>query len=167
MKSSAGETTSLRLKVNTKEYKLEVSASETMVEVLREKLGLKGTKSGCEEGECGACTILVNGEPKPSCILLAIECEGLDITTIEGLADPKTGELHPLQKAFIENGGVQCGFCSPGMILAAKALLDRNSSPSDLEIREAINGNICRCTGYAGIINSIKAAAEVIREGGR
>ena len=154
----------IQLTVNAKKYKVEVSANETLIDVLREKLKLTGTKKGCDQGECGSCTVLVGGEPLLSCMLLAIECDGFDITTIEGLANPKTGELHILQKSFIENGGIQCGFCTPGVILAAKALLDKNISPTDEEIREAINGNICRCTGYMGIVNSIKAAAGAIRQ---
>jgi carbon-monoxide dehydrogenase small subunit len=160
-----GDTTRVvGLTVNSREYTTEVNANETLADVLREKLQLTGTKKGCEQGECGSCTVLINGEPVLSCMLLAIECEGVDITTIEGLSNPKTGELHILQKAFIENGGIQCGFCTPSMILAAKALLDRNLSPTDEEIREAINGSICRCTGYMGIIASIKVAAEGLRK---
>jgi carbon-monoxide dehydrogenase small subunit len=159
-----GTTKAIQLTVNDKKCKVEVGANETLLDVLREKLLLTGAKKGCDQGECGTCTVLVDGEPLLSCMLLAIECEGVAISTIEGLANPKTGELHALQKAFIDNGGIQCGFCTPGMILAAKALLERNGSPTDEEIREAIDGNICRCTGYMGIVTSIKAAAEVIRQ---
>lgn len=158
-----GEKRQICLRINSKEYKVEVSANESLLDVIREKLRLTGTKKGCEEGECGSCTVLMDGEPILSCMRLAIDCEGYDITTIEGLADARTGELHILQKAFVENGGIQCGFCTPGMILAAKALLDKNLSPTDEVIREALNGNICRCTGYMGIINSVKAAADVMR----
>lgn len=154
-----GENKRIALTVNDNLYEVEVHPNETLLDVLREQLFLTGTKKGCDEGECGSCTVLIDGEPLLSCMLLAIECDGVAITTIEGLQDSKTGELHPLQRAFIDNAGIQCGFCTPGMILAAKALLDKNSSPTEEEIREAINGNICRCTGYVGIVNSIKAAA--------
>ena len=156
----------VQLTVNSKEYKVEVNANETLLDVLREELGLTGTKNGCDAGECGACTILLDGKPVSSCLLLAIECEGKDILTIEGLADPRTGELHPLQKAFIDNHAVQCGFCTPGIILTAKALLDKNKSPTQEEIMEAINGHICRCCGYISISKAISAAAENIRKGG-
>ena len=158
----------VKLTVNSKEYKVEVNANETLLDVLREELGLTGAKNGCDAGECGACTILMDGKPVSSCLLLAIECEGKDILTIEGLADPRTGELHPIQKAFIDNYAVQCGFCTPGIILTAKALLDNNPSPTQEEIREAVNGHICRCCGYISIFKAISAAAENIRkEGGR
>jgi len=155
------------LTVNNKEYKVEVSANETLLEVLREKLHLTGAKRGCDQGECGTCTVLVNDQPMLSCLLLAMSCEGKDISTIEGMADPKSEKLHPIQQAFIDHGGLQCGFCTPGIILTAKALLDKNISPSDQEIRESINGNICRCTGYISIIESISAAAERMRKEGR
>jgi aerobic-type carbon monoxide dehydrogenase small subunit (CoxS/CutS family) len=115
-------------------------------------------------GDCGACTVLINGKPTLSCLTLAIECEDKEILTIEGLGDAATGELHPLQRAFVEHYGVQCGFCTPAMILTAKALLDRNPNPNENEIREAINGVICRCTGYLQIVESILAAAEEMRE---
>ena len=154
----------IRLEVNGTPVEVTVPPGRRLVDVLRHELGLVGSKVGCEQGECGSCTVLINGEPVLSCMLLAIECEGVEITTIEGLSNPKTGELHILQKAFIENGGIQCGFCTPSMILAAKALLDRNLSPTDEEIREAINGSICRCTGYMGIIALIKVAAEGLRK---
>jgi carbon-monoxide dehydrogenase small subunit len=156
----------VQLTVNSKEYKVEVNANETLLDVLREELGLTGAKNGCDAGECGACTILLDGKPVSSCLLLAIECEGKDILTIEGLADPRTGELHPIQKAFIDNYAVQCGFCTPGIILTAKALLDKNKSPTQEEIREAVNGHICRCTGYIDIFKAISAAAENIGKGG-
>ena len=155
------------LTINNQEYKVEVSANETLLDVLREKLHLTGTKKGCDEGECGTCTVLVNDQPMLSCLLLAMSCEGEDISTIEGMADAKSETLHPIQQAFIDHGGLQCGFCTPGIILTAKALLDKNISPSDQEIRESINGNICRCTGYMSIIESISAAAERMRKEGR
>ena len=151
---------SIRLNVNGKKHALEVGVNETLADVLREKLGLTGTKLGCNRGECGSCTALINGEAILSCLTLAIECEEKEILTIEGLEDPKTRELDPIQEAFIENFGVQCGFCTPGMILAAKALLDKNPDPSSEEIKEGIQGNLCRCTGYEQIVESIAAAAE-------
>jgi len=156
----------LQLTVNAQKWELEVGANETLLDVLREKLRLTGTKKGCDAGECGACTVLVDGQPMLSCLLLAIECGGKDILTIEGMANPQTGELHPIQKAFIDHDGVQCGFCTPAMILSAQALLNTNISPTEEEIREAIDGNICRCTGYVGIIKSIAAAAEEMRRHG-
>ena len=134
-----------------------------MVEVLREKLGLTGTKIGCNRGECGACTVLIDGEATLSCLTLAIECEGKEVLTIEGLEDPKTRELDPIQTAFMENFGIQCGFCTPGMVMSAKALLNKNPNPSEEEIKEGIQGNLCRCTGYKQIIESILAAAEKMR----
>ena len=164
---ATGARKALRLTVNGKEWEVEVGANETLLDTLREKLRLTGTKKGCDAGECGACTVLVGGQPMLSCLLLAVECGGRDILTIEGMADPKTGELHPIQKAFVEHNGVQCGFCTPGMILSARALLNTNSSPTEREIREAIDGNICRCTGYAGIVESISAAAAQMRKQGR
>jgi len=152
----------VKLVVNGAENTLDVNTNETLAKVLRERLGLTGTKIGCDAGECGACTVLIDGEPIASCLTLAIDCEGKEITTIEGLEDPKTGELHPIQKAFIDHHGMQCGFCTSGMIMSAKALLDRNPHPGKEEIRGAINGNICRCTGYVSIIESISAASETL-----
>lgn len=125
-------------------------------------MGLTGTKKGCEEGECGACTILFNQIPLNSCLMLAVEADGQEITTIEGIAN--NGELSPVQKAFIEKWGLQCGFCTPGMILSATALLKETPNPTELEIREAIAGNLCRCTGYTKIVEAISAAAEVLKE---
>jgi len=153
----------INLKVNGKEHTLGVGANETLVEVLRERLRLTGTKIGCNRGECGACTVLIDGEPVLSCLTLAIECEGKEILTIEGLEDPETGELDPIQEAFIDNFGIQCGFCTPGMVMTAKALLNRNPDPSEEEIKEAIQGNLCRCTGYTQIVESILAASEKMR----
>ena len=153
----------IKLKVNRKEHTLEVGANETLVEVLRERLRLTGTKIGCNRGECGACTVLIDGETILSCLTLAIECEGKEVLTIEGLEDPKTGELDPIQEAFVENFGIQCGFCTPGMVMSAKALLDKNPNPSEEEVKEGIQGNLCRCTGYRQIIESILAAAEKVR----
>ena len=153
----------IKLKVNGKEHNLEVGANETLLEVLRERLRLTGAKIGCNRGECGACTVLIDGEAVLSCLTLAIECEGKDILTIEGLEDPKTGELDPIQEAFVENFGIQCGFCTPGMVMSAKALLNQNPNPSEEEVKEGIQGNLCRCTGYTQIVESILAAAEKMR----
>ena len=133
----------------------------TLAEVLREDLQLTGTKQSCNEGACGTCTVLLDGEPVRSCLLLAADAEGREITTIEGLS--REGELHPLQASFVEHYAIQCGFCTPGMILTAKALLDANPNPTDKEIRRAISGNVCRCTGYAKIVEAIKAASEMAR----
>lgn len=144
----------LTLLVNGEEHSTAVRDGETLLDVLREKLRLTGTKKGCNLGVCGACTVLVDGEPKNSCLLLAAVCEGKAITTIEGIA--QEGTLHPLQRSFIQNGAVQCGFCSPGMILSAYALIQRNSHPSEDEIKGALSGNLCRCTGYARIIRAVK-----------
>jgi carbon-monoxide dehydrogenase small subunit len=130
--------------------------NETLLEVLRERLDLTGAKAGCNQGECGACTVLIDGEAVLSCLTLAVECEGRQILTIEGLEDPETGELDPIQHAFIENYGIQCGYCTPGTVMAAKALLLQNPDPSVEEIKQAIQGNLCRCTGYQQIIASIE-----------
>jgi carbon-monoxide dehydrogenase small subunit len=154
----------VRLVVNGLENSLEVKSNETLANVLRDKLDLTGTKIGCDEGECGACTVLINREPVASCLTLAIDCDGKNIETIEGLADSKTGELHLLQKAFVEHHGAQCGFCTPGMIMTSKALLDETPSPSRQEIRAALNGNICRCTGYVNIVDSVLAASKMIKK---
>jgi carbon-monoxide dehydrogenase small subunit len=135
----------------------------TLSHLIREELGHTGTKEGCGSGECGACTVLVDGEAVNSCLYLAAEIDGKTLLTIEGLA-AKDGTLHPLQKAFIENGGIQCGFCTPGMIMSAKALLDKNPAADENEIKEAIAGNLCRCTGYAQIIDAIKAASDHTEE---
>jgi carbon-monoxide dehydrogenase small subunit len=147
----------IRLKVNGEVHEIAVDPWRTLLEVLREDLGLTGTKESCDLGTCGACTVLINGEPMLSCLLLAWEWEDQEILTIEGMATG--GRLHPLQEAFINHGAFQCGFCTPGMILAAKALLDENPHPSEKEIRQAISGNICRCTGYTKIIEAILAAS--------
>jgi carbon-monoxide dehydrogenase small subunit len=154
----------IHMVVNGQDREIEVRPNELLVDVLRERLGLTGTKIGCEAGDCGACTVLIDGKPTLSCLTLAIECEGKEIMTIEGVGDAVKGELHPLQKAFVKHYGVQCGFCTPAMILTAKAFLDKNPNPKEEEIREAINGVICRCTGYMQIVESILAAAEEMRE---
>ena len=148
----------ISLKVNDQKYDLVVPVNRTLTQVLRENLRLTGTKQGCEMGDCGSCTVLVDGQPVNSCLVLAVEAEGHEILTIEGLSDGMG--LHPLQQAFVERGGIQCGFCSPGMILSAKALLDKNPSPNQSEIREAISGNLCRCTGYQKIVEAIEAVGK-------
>ncbi|MBI2369994.1 MAG: molybdopterin-dependent oxidoreductase, partial [Deltaproteobacteria bacterium] len=147
--------------VNGQEQELLVEPRRTLLELLRGELGLTGTKLGCDVGECGACTVLLDGAPVRACLTLALEVEGQKITTIEGLADGS--RLHPLQQAFLEHGGVQCGFCTPGMILAAKALLDQRPAPSEAEIREGLSGNLCRCTGYVKIVEAVQAAASTVR----
>lgn len=148
----------IELKVNGETYQVSIYPWRTLLELLREDLNLTGTKEGCGKGDCGACTVLIDGKPVNSCLILAIEVQGKDILTIEGLA--QDGQLHPVQQAFIEHGAIQCGFCSPGMILSARALLDNNPQPTEAEVREAISGNLCRCTGYTKIIEAILAASE-------
>lgn len=155
----------ITLNVNGKEHPLEVKANEILLNVLRDRLGLMGTKYGCGIGECGACTVLLDGKAILSCQTLAFTADGKKITTIEGLEH--NGSLHPLQQAFIDEGAVQCGYCTPGMILSAKALLDINANPSNQEIKQAIRGNLCRCTGYANIVRAIKTASEKINDQGR
>jgi len=145
------------LTVNGETYEALVKPGETLLDVLRDTLGLTGTKEGCDTGKCGACTVLIDGQAVRSCLTLAVSSRDKDITTIEGLADG--AELHPLQQAFIEYGAIQCGFCTPGMILTAKAFLDENPSPTEDEVREAIGSNICRCTGYSSIVEAIQSAA--------
>ena len=147
----------IQLRVNSEEHDVVVRPSHTLVEVLREDLELTGTKEGCGEGACGTCTVLLDGKPVRSCLTLAIEAQGKEIVTIEGLASD--GQLHPVQEAFIEHGAIQCGFCTPGMILTAKAFLDENPKPTEGEARRAISGVVCRCTGYAKIVEAILAAA--------
>jgi carbon-monoxide dehydrogenase small subunit len=142
---------------------LDVAPDRRVVDLLREDLGLTGTKEGCGSGECGSCTILVDGEARLSCLMLAAQLEGRTVTTIEGLADAGGG-LHPIQQAFIDHGAVQCGFCTPGMILAAQDLLARNPTPTTEEIRVALSGNLCRCTGYAMIVDAVAEAARHQRE---
>ena len=158
---SKTEKKSVVLRVNGEEQELLIHPHRTLAEVLREELQLTGTKQSCNEGACGTCTVLLDGLPVRSCLLLAADAEGREITTIEGLS--REGELHPLQASFVEHNAIQCGFCTPGMILTAKALLDANPNPTDKEIRRAISGNVCRCTGYAKIVEAIKAASEMAR----
>jgi aerobic carbon-monoxide dehydrogenase small subunit len=143
------------LTINESEYEVAVSPNQTLTDLLRDQLGLTGTKKGCEVGDCGACTVLLDGTPVNSCLVLALQAEGCRVTTIEGLADDKG--LDPVQQSFVDKGAIQCGFCSPGMILSAKALKERNPNPDTQEIRRAISGNLCRCTGYQKIIEAIKS----------
>lgn len=149
--------------LNGNQVECEVESHWPLLHLLREALEMTGTKSGCESGECGACTVIVDGKAVNACLFPALEIEGRSVTTIEGLAGPD-GELHPLQKAFMEHGGVQCGYCTPGMIMSAKALLDQNPSPTEEEIRHALAGNFCRCTGYVQIIEAVKAASLSVEE---
>jgi carbon-monoxide dehydrogenase small subunit len=148
----------ITLTVNQKEYELAVSPNMALIDLLREELNLMGTKEGCGIGECGACTVLLNGKAVSSCVMLAVEADGCEIQTIEGL-ETEDG-LHPIQEAFVEHGAIQCGFCTPGMVLSAKGLLDKNPHPSEEEIRTAISGNLCRCTGYQKIVEAIKSVSE-------
>ena len=151
----------MTLRVNGEEQEVLFHSYKTLLEVLREELNLTGTKHGCELGECGACAVLVDGEPVLSCLTLALECEGRSIETVEGLAQGT--QLHPLQAAFADCGGSQCGYCTPGMLMTAKALLEAEPDPSRERIREAISGNLCRCTGYQQIVDAIERAAAEMR----
>ncbi|HCX60930.1 2Fe-2S iron-sulfur cluster-binding protein [Sedimentibacter sp.] len=144
----------IELAVNNKNIKMDVDPTTRLIDFLRDDLNLTGVKEGCSEGECGACTVILNGEAVTSCTILTGQADGCDITTIEGLA--QSGELDDIQKSFIENGAVQCGFCTPGMILSCKALLMKNPNPSEDEIKRAIEGNLCRCTGYNKIVKAVK-----------
>ncbi len=147
----------IKLRVNGDDYELMIPPQKTLLEVLRGDLSLTGTKEGCEDGTCGACTALLDGTPVRSCLILALEAEGKDIVTIEGLAEGE--HLHPVQQAFVDYGAIQCGFCTPGMILTAKALLDKNPNPTEEEVREAISGNLCRCN-YQKIVEAVVAVAQ-------
>jgi carbon-monoxide dehydrogenase small subunit len=148
----------ISLTVNGEEREAEVWEGESLLYSLREHLGLPGSKNACEQGECGSCSVLLDGELVCACLVLAAQADGHEVVTVEGLG-PSEGELHPVQEAFAATGAVQCGFCTPGMILAAKALLDSNPHPTELEIRQGISGNLCRCTGYVKIVEAIQAAA--------
>ncbi|MDW7710343.1 MAG: (2Fe-2S)-binding protein [Deferrisomatales bacterium] len=158
----------LELRVNGNRHTVLAAPGRTLLEVLREDLGLTGAKEGCGVGACGTCTVLLDGAPVRSCLTLACEAQGSEILTIEGLAetwaDRAEGELHPVQEAFVEGHGIQCGFCTPGMILTAKALLDENPDPTEAEVRAALSGQVCRCTGYAKIVESVLGAARRLRE---
>lgn len=147
------------LNINGEEYSVAVEPKRTLLDFIREDIGLTGTKKGCDSGDCGACTIIMEGDPINSCIVLAVDANGKKITTIEGLA--ANGTLDPLQNAFLNHGAVQCGFCTPGMVLAAKALLDKNPHPNEEQIREGMVGNLCRCTGYVKIVEAIKSVSGV------
>jgi len=148
----------LRLTVNGQEYEIYINPKTLLVEVIRDYLGFTGTKRGCDTVSCGACTVIINGMSVKSCSVLAMQAEGAKITTVEGLEDK--GKLHPIQKAFLDHGAYQCGFCAPGMLMSAKALLDENPNPTTWEIREGIEGNICRCTGYNSIVRAVEAVAK-------
>lgn len=147
----------INVTVNNGLEQVVVPSNMTLMQMLRESLALTGTKNGCSAGECGACTVLMNGEPVNSCMVLAVECDGAHIVTVEGLADDK--QLDPIQEAIIEAGAVQCGFCTPGILISSRAFLNRNPNPSEEEIREALVGNLCRCTGYMRIVEAVKKAA--------
>jgi len=149
----------LALSVNGSPYALEVKVNRVLLDVLREDLGLTGTKEGCSMGVCGACTVLLDGKPVNACLTLAVEAEGREITTVEGLT--RDGKLDPLQEAFVEEGAVHCGFCSPGMLITGKGLLAENPSPTEFEVRKAIAGNLCRCTGYVRIVKAILKASRI------
>jgi carbon-monoxide dehydrogenase small subunit len=148
----------ITLTINGSSEQVDVPSNLTLLQMLREKLALTGTKNGCMAGECGACTVMLNGEPVNSCMVLAVECDGAEVLTVEGLA--KDGVLDPIQETIIDQGGVQCGFCTPGILISARALLDRTPNPSEAEIREALVGNLCRCTGYLRIIEAVHEAGE-------
>lgn len=146
--------------VNGEEKQLHITQTTRLVDVLRSHLNLTGTKVSCEVGRCGACMVLMDGEPVNSCLVMAYQCAGSEITTIEGLQGEKEGELHPIQQAFVEEGGFQCGYCTPGMVISTKALLDCNPQPSQEQIETGLCGNLCRCTGYGGILRAVRTAGE-------
>jgi carbon-monoxide dehydrogenase small subunit len=148
----------INLTINDKPYEMAVEPNQTLSDLLRYDLGLTGTKKGCEVGDCGSCTVIMDGKPVNSCLVLAVQANGRNIQTIEGLETEKG--LHPIQKAFVEKGAIQCGYCSPGMIMSAKNLLERNPKPTEEEIRKAVSGNLCRCTGYQKIVEAIMFASE-------
>ncbi len=156
----------IELRVNGDIHRIRVDVRRTLLEVLREQLGLTGTKEMCNKGDCGACTVLLNGKAVLSCMMLAVEADGKEVCTIEGLATAGH-KLHPIQQAFVDHGAIQCGYCTPGFIMSAKALLDRTKEPSDDEIKGAISNHICRCTGYVQIIEAIRAAAKEMARGER
>ncbi|MSP40346.1 MAG: (2Fe-2S)-binding protein [Deltaproteobacteria bacterium] len=162
-RNSDGQTIPVSFTLNGRLQEVDVEPHELLLDLVRDRLGLTGAKRSCDVQVCGACTLLVDGRPVSACTTLAFEVRGRSVMTIEGLADD--GKLHPLQQAFIEHGGFQCGFCTPGMLLAAKALLDENPNPSDDELKHFMHGNLCRCTGYKKIIESIMAAAKTLRAG--
>ena len=151
------------LTINGKQRKVETAANQTLLYLLRDDLGLTGTKDGCREGECGACTVLLDGEPINSCLVLCVQADGREVLTIEGLA--QNAKLHPVQTAFVEAGAVQCGFCTPGALMTTVALLSRTKSPTDQQVREALVGNLCRCTGYNKMVKAVRLAAEEMTHG--
>lgn len=153
---------SISLTINEKSYNVSVNESLRLIDLLRDELGLIGTKEGCGEGECGACTVIMDGETVNSCMVMAFQADGSEIVTIEGLE--RENGLHPVQKAYIDAGAVQCGFCIPGMVLSTKALLDKNTNPTEEEIREGLSGNLCRCTGYNKMLDATKKAIKYIEE---
>ena len=153
----------IKFTLNGNPYEVTVKPYRTLLELIREDLKLTGTKEGCSQGECGSCTVIMGGKTVNSCLVLAVEADNQEITTVEGIADGDN--LHPVQEAFVTHAGMQCGFCTPGMIMSVKAMLDKNPNPSEEEIREGIAGNFCRCTGYTKIFESIQAAAEVMNGG--
>lgn len=153
----------ITLNVNGKEHEVAVAPNRTLTQVLREDLGLLGTKEGCGVGDCGACTVVIDGKPVNSCLVLAVQASGSEITTIEGVAG--AGGLHPIQQAFVDFGAIQCGFCTPGMVLSAKSLLESNPEPTEREIREALSGNLCRCTGYQKIVEAVQEASKAMKRG--
>jgi len=155
----------VRITINGLLREVAVPANRTLLDLLREDLDLTGTKHGCGEGDCGACTVLLDGEPVNACLILAAEAEGREVTTIEGLADGSL--LHPVQQAFVDSGAVQCGYCTPGMVLVAAALVARNPSPTESDVRHAISGNFCRCTGYQKIVEAVLTASARVREAGQ
>ena len=154
----------LEIKVNGREYQVAVDATASLLSVLREALYITGPKIGCETGDCGACSVLVDGRLRRACLTNAMSVQGSEVVTVEGVGG--SGRLHPIQKAFYENHASQCGFCTPGMIMTSKALLDENPNPSEMEIKEALSGNLCRCTGYINIIRAVKDAAQKMAHGG-
>jgi carbon-monoxide dehydrogenase small subunit len=151
------------LNVNGSPYPVEVKVNRTLLDVLRDDLGFTGTKEGCGTGDCGACSVLIDGKPMNACLVLAVEADGRDILTVEGLAQGE--KLHPLQQAFVEEGAVQCGFCTPGMLISARGLLNENPHPTELEVRMALAGNLCRCTGYVRIVNAVLKASDKLAGG--
>ena len=152
----------ITLTVNKEIYEIAVAPNRTLTQALREDLNLLGTKEGRGIGDCGACTVILDGRPVNSCLILAVQANGSEITTIEGVANGR--DLHPLQEAFVEHGAIQCGFCTPGMVLSAKSLIEKNQNPTELEIREALSGNLCRCTGYQKIVEAVKIASENMKK---
>jgi aerobic carbon-monoxide dehydrogenase small subunit len=152
----------VRVRINDAVYERSVEARKLLVDFIRDEIGLTGTHIGCEHGVCGACTVLLNGEPSQSCLLLAVQADGMEIVTVEGLG--REGSLHPLQEAFTTAHGLQCGFCTPGMLMSAAYLLKNNPAPSETDIRLAISGNICRCTGYVNVVKAVRLAAQALKQ---